>query len=202
MRMAKQVIISINREYGSGGHEIAEKIARDLELPLYDRNLLDEIAKENGINAEHFEEFDEKPRRPMISRKVRGLSNSMEEHLANMQFEYLKKKGDSGESFVVVGRCSETILREHDSLISIFVLADRGDKVSRVQKKYDLSSSEALMKMNRHDRNRRFYHNSHSSYRWGDSRGYDICVNSSRLGIDGTVKMLEHYIEERKNNNA
>lgn len=197
--MAKQVIISINREYGSGGHEIAEKIARDLELPLYDRNLLDEIAKENDINVEHFEGFDEKPKRPIISRKVRGLSNSMEEHLANMQFEYLKKKSESGESFVVVGRCSETILRDNENLISIFVLADRGDKVSRVEKKYELSSSEALMKMNRHDRNRRFYHNSHSSYRWGDSRGYDLCVNSSRLGLDGTVKMLEHYIAERQN---
>lgn len=196
--MAKQVIISINREYGSGGHEIAEKIARDLELPLYDRNLLDEIAKENDINAEHFEEFDEKPRRPIISRKVRGHSNSMEEHLANMQFEYLKKKGDSGESFVVVGRCSETILRDNANLISIFILADRGDKVSRIEKKYELSAPEALMKMNRHDRNRRFYHNSHSSYRWGDSRGYDLCVNSSRLGLDGTVKMLEHYISERQ----
>lgn len=197
--MAKQVIISINREYGSGGHEIAEKIARDLELPLYDRNLLDEIAKENDINVEHFEGFDEKPKRPIISRKVRGLSNSMEEHLANMQFEYLKKKSESGESFVVVGRCSETILRDNENLISIFVLADRGDKVSRVEEKYELSSSEALMKMNRHDRNRRFYHNSHSSYRWGDSRGYDLCVNSSRLGLDGTVKMLEHYIAERQN---
>lgn len=196
--MAKQVIISINREYGSGGHEIAEKIARDLDLPLYDRNLLDEIAKENNINVEHFEGFDEKPKRPIISRKVRGLSNSMEEHLANMQFEYLKKKSESGESFVVVGRCSETILRDNDNLISIFVLADRGDKVSRVEEKYKLSASEALMKMNRHDRNRRFYHNSHSSYRWGDSRGYDLCVNSSRLGLDGTVKMLEHYIAERQ----
>ncbi len=196
--MGEQIIISINREYGSGGHVIAEMLAKDLDLPLYDRNLLDEIAKEKGINAEHYEEFDEKPKNPMFSRRVRGHSNSMEEHLAELQFEYLKKKADSGESFVVVGRCSETILKDNKNLVFIFVLADRNDKVSRIQEKYGLSVGEALSKMNRHDRNRRFYHNSHSSYRWGDSRGYDLCVNSSRMGIEGTAKMLERYIEHRR----
>ena len=168
--MGEQIIISINREYGSGGHVIAEMLAKDLDLPLYDRNLLDEIAKEKGINAEHYEEFDEKPKNPMFSRRVRGHSNSMEEHLAELQFEYLKKKADSGESFVVVGRCSETILKDNKNLVSIFVLADRNDKVSRIQEKYG----------------------------WGDSRGYDLCVNSSRMGIEGTAKMLERYIEHRR----
>lgn len=195
--MEDQIIISINREFGSGGHAIAEQIAKDLNLPIYDRNMLDEIAKENGIEAEHFEGFDEKPRIPLFSRSVRGHSNSVEEHLAQLQFEYLKKKADSGESFVVVGRCSETVLRENENLISVFVLADRSDKVARVSEKYELSVGDAVSKMNRHDRNRKYYHNSYSPYRWGDSRGYDLCINSSRLGLEGTVKMIEHYIESR-----
>lgn len=195
--MEKQVIISINREFGSGGHAIAEQIAKDLNLPIYDRNMLDEIAKEKGIKAEHYEGFDEKPKIPLISRSVRGHSNSVEEHLAEMQFEYLKKKADSGESFVVVGRCSETVLADNENLISIFVLADRSNKVARVSEKYQLSTGDAVSKMNRHDRNRKYYHNSHSPYRWGDSRGYDLCINSSRLGLEGTVKMIEHYIECR-----
>lgn len=195
--MEDQIIISINREFGSGGHAIAEQIAKDLNLPIYDRNMLDEIAKENGIEAEHFEGFDEKPRIPLFSRSVRGHSNSVEEHLAQLQFEYLKKKADSGESFVVVGRCSETVLRDNENLISIFVLADRSDKVARVSEKYELSVGDAVSKMNRHDRNRKHYHNSYSPYRWGDSRGYDLCINCSRLGLEGTVKMIEHYIESR-----
>lgn len=195
--MEKQVIISINREFGSGGHAIAEQIAKDLNLPIYDRNMLDEIAKEKGIKAEHYEGFDEKPKIPLFSRSVRGHSNSVEEHLAEMQFEYLKKKADSGESFVVVGRCSETVLADNENLISIFVLADRSNKVARVSEKYQLSTGDAVSKMNRHDRNRKYYHNSYSPYRWGDSRGYDLCINSSRLGLEGTVKMIEHYIECR-----
>lgn len=195
--MEQQVIISINREYGSGGHFIAEMLAKELELPLYDRNLLDEIAKENGINAEYYEGLDEKPKIPGMSRTVRGHSNSMHEHLVEMQFEFLKKKADSGESFIVVGRCSETILKDNENLISIFVLADRKCKIARVMEKFGLSEGEAVSKMNCHDRNRKFYHNSYSAYRWGDSRGYDLCINSSRLGMEGTIKLLRHYIESR-----
>lgn len=195
--MDKQVIISINREYGSGGHVIAEQIAKDMDLPIYDHNMLDKIAEEKGVKVEHFHGFDEKPRIPLISRSVRGHSNSMEEHLAELQFEYLRNKADSGESFVVVGRCSETVLKDHGNPISVFVLADRNDKVDRVSKKYNLSVGDAVSKMNRHDRYRKHYHNSYSPYRWGDSRGYDLCINSSRLGFDGTVKMIEHYIESR-----
>lgn len=195
--MEDQLIISINREFGSGGHAIAEQIAKDLDLPVYDRNMLDHIAEEKGIKAEHYEGFDEKPRIPLISRTVRGHSNSVEEHLAELQFEYLKKKADSGESFVVVGRCSETVLQDNENLISIFVLADRNCKVERVCEKYHLSVGEAVSKMNRHDRHRKYYHNSYSPYRWGDSRGYDLCINSSRLGLEGTVAMLEHYIRTR-----
>lgn len=195
--MDEQIIISINREYGSGGHIIAEMLAKEMELPLYDRNLLDELAKEKGIDAEHYEEFDEKPHNPMLSRSVRGYSNSFEKHLAEMQFEFLNEKAESGESFVIVGRCSETVLKEYKGLISIFVLADRVDKVARIQDKYGLSQADALAKINRHDRHRKFYHNSYSSCRWGDSRGYDLCVNSSRLGIEGTAEMLKLYIEKR-----
>lgn len=195
--MGKQVIISISREFGSAGHVIAEKIAKEMELPIYNRNMLDEIAKEKGVKAEHLKKFDEKPRVLAISRSVRGYSNSLHENIAEMQFEYLKKKADSGESFVVVGRCSETVLRDNKNLISIFVLADRSEKVERIQDRYQLSVGDALSKMNRHDRNRKFYHNSYSPYRWGDSRGYDLCVNASKLGIDGTTEMLMDYIKKR-----
>lgn len=195
--MGKQVIISISREYGSGGHVIAEKIAKEMGLPIYDRNMLDEIAEEKGVKAEHLKKFDEKPRIVAASRSVRGYSNSMQENVAEMQFEYLKKKADSGESFVVVGRCSETVLEDSENLISIFVLANRSDKVERIRDRYQLSVEDALAKMNRHDRNRKLYHNSYSLYRWGDSRGYDLCVNSSKLGIDGTKEMLKDYIEKR-----
>ncbi|MCH5251648.1 MAG: cytidylate kinase-like family protein [Lachnospiraceae bacterium] len=193
--MAEQIIISISREFGTGGREIAGMIAKDLGIALYDRNILEEIAEEKNTEIEHLERVDEKPRNLLLSRKVKGYSNSMEENLAQMQFEYLRKKADSGESFVVVGRCSETVLKDREALVSIFVTGEIQDKIERIMKKDSLSEEEAKAKLNRHDKTRRKYHNHHSEHKWGDSRYYDICINSSRLGVEGTAKLLEEYIK-------
>ncbi len=195
--MEKQIIISISREFGSGGRQIAEKVAEDLGLPLYDRNLLDAIAEEKDINAEHLQKFDEKPRNLILSRSVSGHSNSMEENIVKMQFEYLQKKADSGESFVVLGRCAETALKGRDGLVSVFVLGDKEEKLTHVKDKYQLSDTEATLKMVRHDKKRKMYHNQYSDFKWGDSRGYDLCINSSRLGIEKTAAMIENYVKER-----
>lgn len=195
--MEKQIIISISREFGSGGRQIAEKVAEDLGLPLYDRNLLDAIAEEKDINAEHLQKFDEKPRNLILSRSVSGHSNSMEENIVKMQFEYLQKKADSGESFVVLGRCAETALKGRDGLVSVFVLGDKEEKLTHVKDKYQLSDTEATLKMMRHDKRRKMYHNQYSDFKWGDSRGYDLCINSSRLGIEKTAAMIESYVKER-----
>lgn len=195
--MEKQIMISISREFGSCGRQIAEKVAEDLGLSLYDRNLLDAIAKEKDMNVEHLEKFDEKPRNPILSRSVGGHSNSMEENLVKMQFEYLQKKADNGESFVVVGRCAETALKGREGLVAIFVLGDKEEKLLHVKDKYQLSDSEATLKMVRHDTKRKAYHNRYSDFKWGDSRGYDLCINSSKLGIEKTASVIENYVKER-----
>ena len=192
-----QTIISVSREFGSGGHIIAEQIAKDHGLKFYDRHLLDDIAAENNMNAAVLEKYDEKPRNAFLSRRVSGFSNSMEEILAEMQFDYIRKKADSGESFVIVGRCAESVLSGHKGLISIFVVGDDEAKIKRVEKVYGLNTSEAILKMKRHDKKRRQYHNRHSSFRWGDSRNYDLCINSSKLGLDKTADALEDYIRAR-----
>lgn len=194
--MAEQVIISISREYGSEGREIAKKVAEDMGLELYDRNMLEEIAKERNIEPEILAEIDEKPRNKLLSRRVKGHSNSMEDNVAQMQFEYLRKKADEGKSFVVLGRCSETVLKDRKELISIFIVGDKEKKLQHIMDKYQLSKEEAVIKSERHDRFRRRYHNHYSDFKWGDSRNYDICINSSRLGVEGTAKILEDYIKK------
>lgn len=193
----KQVMISISREFGTGGHHIAAMIAEDLGIHLYDRALLDHIAEEKGIDVAHLEKYDERPKLPFISRRVNGHSNSMEDALVHMQTEFLQKKADQGESFVVVGRCAETALKDREGLIKIFILGDKEDKLENVKKKFGLSEKKALKKMKRHDIQRKAYHNRHSDVKWGDSRGYDLCINDSKLGVDKTVELIEHYIEER-----
>ncbi|MBQ3583192.1 MAG: cytidylate kinase-like family protein [Lachnospiraceae bacterium] len=195
--MSEQLIISVGREYGSGGHKIAEMLSKKFDLPLYDRNLLEEIAAHRNVDVKELEKYDELPKKRFLSRSVRGYSNSPEEIIANMQFEYIKNKAAQGESFVVVGRCAESVLREYKGLVSIFVLADRKCKVERIMDIYHISEEEAESKMNRHDRNRKAYHNHFSTGKWGDSRNYDISMNSSRLGLERTADMLEDYIRER-----
>lgn len=192
-----QTIISVSREFGSGGHLMAEKIAREHGLKFYDRRLLDEIANENNIEVEILEKYDEKPRNNLLTRRVGSFSNSMEEILADMQFDYIRKKAENGESFVIVGRCAESVLKGRKELISIFVTGDEDYKLARVKEVYHLSEADALAKMHRHDRKRKKYHNKHSDFRWGDSRNYDLCINSSKLGIDQTAATLEDYIKAR-----
>src|SRR5574344_476148 len=97
-----QTIISISREYGSAGHEIAAKIAEDMGFKLYDRSMLDAIANDMNIKVEVLEKYDEKPRNFMLSRRAGVHSNSMEEILAELQFDFIRKKAEEGESFVIV----------------------------------------------------------------------------------------------------
>ena len=197
--MGNQIIISISREYGSEGPTIAKQIAKDLGLPFYDRNMLDEIAKEKGFDPAAFAGVDEKPRNKLLSRRVKGYSNATEDNLAQMQFEFLRKKAASGESFVVLGRCSETILKEYDSLVSIFVTGNKDCKLKHVMEKFSLSETAAAAKITKHDAYRRRYHNHYSDFKWGDSRNYDVCINSSRIGVERTAELLEEFINNIKN---
>lgn len=196
--MGEQVIISIGREFGSAGHEIAAKLAAYYKLPLYDHNLLDHIAEEGGLNSKELKDFDEKKRNMLLTRTVKGMTNSPAYHVANLQFDFLRKKAESGESFVVVGRCSDFILKNYPGFISIFVLGDMDKKIERVMRVYDMSKEEARAFIVEKDRKRKKYHNSYCDIRWGDSRGYDLSINSSKLGEEECMRILVDYIDTRK----
>ena len=191
-----QLIISIGREFGSGGHEIAEKLAKHYDMPLYDHNLLDKIAEERNLNSEELKSYDE-VQDGVFHRRVRGMSSSMTEHVAQLQFDYLKEKATTGESFVVVGRCSETVLKDNKGLIAIFVNGHKDQKVARVSKEDELSESQAADLMKKKDRARKMYHNINCDSKWGDSRNYELVINSSKLGVDKSVQMLIQYIDAR-----
>ena len=198
MSEGKQLIISIGREFGSGGHEIAEMIAKDLSLPIYDYNLMRVIAEEKELSdAKMLEKYDELPRFP-INISVRGHSSSPEQNFAIMQFNYLKEKAAAGESFVIVGRCAETVLKEYTCLIPIFILADHDKKVERIMKIYQLDKKEAEHTVKEQNRKRRAYHNYYSTAKWGDSRLYDLSINSSKLGLEKTKELIEDYIRQRR----
>lgn len=192
-----QIIISVGREFGSGGRSIAEELAKRFNLPIYDRHLIEEIANKTGMTAEQIEKHDEAPKSRLTSRRVRGYSNSIEDNIAEMQFEFIRKKAESGESFVVVGRCSESKLRDFDCLCSLFIIGDMDAKIKRIMELYNMNEEEAKNFIEKKDKKRKRYHNYHVKLHWGDSRLYDLTVNSSRLGIDKTINFLEDYIKAR-----
>lgn len=192
-----QMIICLGREYGSGGHAIAEELSKRLDIRLYDHNILDEIALEKGVDPETLRKYDERPHKLFLSRSAKGYHSSAEVNIAYMQFDYLKRKADTGESFLVVGRCAEGIFQGHPGMISIFVLGDTQTKCRRIMELYHLTEQEALEKMKRHDMYRRRYHNNFCEDAWGDARTYDICINSSLKGLGVTTDVLEAYIRAR-----
>lgn len=195
--MEKQMIIAIGREYGSGGHQIGEEVAKRLNIPFYDSNLLTQIAFDTNMDHEVLKQYDERPRNRLFSRSVSGFGNSPEENVATLQFDYLLKMAREGKSFVIVGRCAESKLKNFDSLISVFILGDMEDKVKRVKERYNITEEEARQEIKRIDWKRKSYHNYYCKGKWGDSRNYDLSVNSSKLGIEKTIDLIEKYVLER-----
>lgn len=195
--MEKQVIIAIGRLYGSDGKDIGRAIAEALNIPFYDRNIIEHLADEMQVDPESLKKYEEKRRSFFFSRTVKGHSNAPEDHVANHQFDYIRRLADSKKSFVIVGRCAESVLRGNKNLITIFVTGDRDARIKRVMEKFSLSKAKATEKMDRHDRTRKAYHNYYSNTRWGDPEYYDICINSSKLGIEKSAKALLRYINDR-----
>lgn len=193
-----QLIISIGREYGSNGREIGQALAKHYGITFYGSSLLEEIFKDDPEAAERLRGYEEKKPNKLISRRVGKHSNSIEENVAMMEGEFLREQMDRGESFVIVGRLSSHLFRKHPNHVAIFVLGDHDVKVKTVMESEEVDEREAAEMMRYNDYKRKNYHNSYSDIKWGDSRGYDICINSSRLGVEGTTEFLISYIDRRR----
>ena len=195
--MSGQLIVALSREFGSGGHEIARILAKHFQLPLYEENILKKIAQAKGLDASKLERYDELPKNRLMYRTVNGFSNAPEDVIAQMQFQYLRDQAAMGESFLVVGRCADEILKDYPGFISIFVLADLSFKVHRTMVHGSISREEAIALITRIDRKRKAYHNQYCKGKWGHASQYDLCVNSARLGIQDTASLLVDYIHAR-----
>ena len=122
---------------------------------------------------------------------MKRMNSSPADNVARMQFDYIKKKAEAGESFVIVGRCSEIVLKDNPHLISIFVLGDREAKIERVMRIYELDARHAEERMIEKDRRRKSYHNSHCKVKWGDSRNYDLSINSSKCFLHAALQRIQ-----------
>lgn len=194
--MAKQFIISIGREYGSGGRVIAEHLAKTLNVKFYDKNIIEHIAQEKKLNLDQLKKYDEKARNIWLSRSVDGFSNSPEDTIAQMQFDFLKERAQAGESFVVLGRCASYILRDFDCMIKVFVTSDMHHKMERIASIEHLDPVMVEDMIIKNNKKRKAYHNFYSKEKWGDSRYYDLIISTSKIGIDGACDVVLDYVNK------
>lgn len=192
--MKKQIIVAIGREHGSGGHYIADLIARELGVKLYDKVSIEKEITSGGYSEELVSEMDEKPVNFFASRRIGRFSNSLEVNVAEKTFAMLRSKAAEGESFVVIGRCGEQVLENNPNCISIFICGDPQFKLTRVMDKLGLDAEDAIEEIKSVDRSRKNYHNYYCDTKWGDARGYDMTVKSDVLGCEETAKLLVGYI--------
>ncbi len=195
--MDKQMIISIDREYGANGHYIADKLAEKYNLPVYNSNMIEYIAKEKNLDLDELKKYDEKIKNRLFTRTIDGHSSSPEDIIANMQFDFLREKAESGESFVVIGRCGNSVLKDNPNLISIFVTGDMEAKANRISALFGVTVQEAEAMIVKNNKKRKQYHNFYSKEKWGDSRYYELIVNTSKIGVEKAFEIVDTYVQCR-----
>lgn len=203
--MANQ-IYTIGREFGSGGQYVGEELAKRLGIKLYDKELLQQAAKESGFCEEIFENHDEKPTNSFLYSLVmdtysaNGYSTAsfldmpLNHKVFLAQFETIKKIAER-ESCVIVGRCADYALAEHPNCINVFVKADMDYRIKLVAKRSNLTENKSKDMIVKQDKQRASYYNYYTSKKWGDSKSYDLCLDSGKLGIDGCVEMILKFKE-------
>lgn len=198
-------IITIGREFGSGGCEIGHKLAEKLGIKCYDKDMLDLAAKESGICQEIFESHDEKPTNSFLYSLVMdtysfGYSSSgftdmpMNHKVFLAQFDAIKKLASEGPC-VMVGRCADYALAEYKDCFSVFVHADTDWRINRLSQKHNKTAKEAKDMINKTDKSRSSYYNYYTNKKWGSAASYNLCVDSSKLGIEGATRAIIQAIE-------
>ena len=207
--MDEKFVITIGRQLGSGGRAIGEELARRLGVGYYDKELIRLASEQSGLSRRFFEKADERASRRGLSSGLFGLRLSfsaeilMPTHnvlsndaLFKVQSDVIRRLSDEG-SCVFVGRCADYILREHPHCVSLFITANHEDRVSRLMRINQVTSVEAEAMMEKIDRRRMGYYNYYSNKRWGDASTYDLCVNSSVLGMDRTIDFIEQFVRQK-----
>ncbi|MBR0277355.1 MAG: cytidylate kinase-like family protein [Clostridia bacterium] len=197
--MKKQIIVTICREYGSAGHFIAKHLAAEMEIPIYNKDYLLDMCSKFGYTREVMEKYDERPVRIFMSKRRGHYTNSVEQIIYDKIASFIRERAESGESFVVVGRCSDHILRNNPNAVHIFVTGNMKEKIKRISELYNLSREDAIDIIKKKDRKRRNFHNRHSDRKWGDSRAYHMCINAASIGIENAVGIIRSYVEAFKN---
>ena len=196
--MKKDIIITIGRQFGSGGKCVAEVLGRKLGIPVYDQELIMKAAQESGFSAEFFEQSDEKRRFFSLSSIFATAYSSETENymsdkgLFRIQCETIRNIAGQG-SAVIVGRCSDYVLRDMENKLDVFLTSPLEKRAARVAERQGIDYAKALETVEREDRNREEYYNYYTFGNWGIASNYDLCIDSDKLGDEGTADMIIEF---------
>jgi len=191
----KKLIITIGRQFGSGGKAVAEALGRKLEIPVFDSELITKAAQESGFSAELFVQSDEKKRFFSLSSIFSGsMMNGSDNYMSDkdlfaIQCSTISKIAEQG-SAVIVGRCSDYVLRDRDCTLDVFLTSPLDVRSSRIMERCGLTKEKALELIEQKDRGRADYYNYYTFGNWGTASTYDLCLDSSILGIEGTADFI------------
>lgn len=191
-------VITISRQYGSGGREVGQKLADAMGVEFYDNKLLEVAAGNSGIHKSHFEENDEKRSNSflyLLSTTYGQGGVPFDDALFFAQLEAIRKIA-SEESCVIIGRCADYALRDFTKVLNVFISAPLELRVKRAIEVYNIAEKHAEDYVKRIDKQRTSYYNYYTDKRWGQPQNYQICLDSSALGIDGTVAAIKRFADE------
>lgn len=193
------MIITIGRQHGSSGREIARLLAEKLNYKCYDKEIVDEAANHSDFSRDLIDAFDEKRMSAFILHAGGyGLNENfrLNMQVVSAQFEAMRNIAEKGNC-IFVGRCADYILRDHDDLISVFILGNMDERLKCLERRQGLDEVEARKKIKEVDKDRSSFYRYYSDQTWGDAQNYDMCINSSKLGVEGTVQVILDYIKAR-----
>ena len=198
---AEYPIITIGREIGSGGLAIAKILSENLEIPLYDKTLLSLASKDSGLEQVFFEKADEKDSYNFFQKALNNVFENQNNFICNedlfkFQSETIKKIAAT-ESCIFVGRCADYILRERQNVMSLFFCATIEDRIKNMTKNLHLPQKQILKLIEQTDKKRSAYYNFYTNKTWGKAASYDICINTSLLGIEKSALVVLDIFRKR-----
>lgn len=201
-------VITIARQYGSGGRTVGEMLANKLGWHFYDKELMKLASDESGINEALFVNADEKVKSTQLFNIAKSAYHgellppesddfTSSDNLFNYQAKIIRKLAESGESCVIMGRCADYILKDYDNVLSVFVHAPKDFCMEQAAKKHSMNEKELERYIAKTDRHRAGYYKYHTGREWTDARNYDLCLDSSKLGFDRCVEEIIAYMDVR-----
>ena len=194
------MIITIGRQHGSGGHDIARALAQRLDISCYDKEIVDEAASSANLCREVVANFDEKRVAPFLGQEPHyfGMHDGfrLNMQISAAQFDAIRSLADKGDA-IFVGRCADYILRSREDLLRVFIMGSLPKRIETIEKRYSLGEDQAKKLIRQVDKDRSSFYRYYTDQTWGEAVNYDLCINSDRLGVEGAVNVIAACLKAR-----